>query len=133
MQSSFNTINNADDLIKRLTYIGDWIIYLLMAAAFIYIVWNVVMYMIRLREGDEKRKEASTHVIWGIIGLAIILSVWGLVNIILGTFRTDNNAPKDRFPTADFINSSQGSPAVQQGGPVIQGDSSSGYYKTPQQ
>jgi hypothetical protein len=98
-------ISNTNDLIQRLVGIGNVIIYLLMALAFIYIIWQTVMYFIKSKEGDESRKESGKNIIWGIIGLAIIMSIWGLVNILLNTFGTYNNVPKDRFPSADFVNS----------------------------
>lgn len=99
-----NTINNANDLITRLLSIFDTAVYLLIALGFIYIVWNIVMYFIKGKEGDENRSEARKHAMWGIVGLAIILSVWGLVNILVNTFRTDTNAPVRDFPVADFVN-----------------------------
>lgn len=103
-QTAFNTINNANDLYGRLMYIGNLIIYLLVAGGVVFIVWNIVIYFIKGKEGDESRKESGKHIMWGIVGLAIILSVWGLVNILINTFRTNPNGPRDRFPKADFVN-----------------------------
>ncbi|MBU6426985.1 hypothetical protein KGQ27_01970 [Patescibacteria group bacterium] len=102
-----NQINNANDVVKFLVSVGNVIIYLLIAAAVVFIVWNTVVYFVRGKQGDENRKEAGQHIMWGIIGLAIILSVWGLVNIVLNTFVTNNNVPTNKFPTADFINNNQ--------------------------
>lgn len=118
--NQIDKITNANELVSWLSSIGNVIIYLLIAFAVVYIVWNIVIYFVKGKAGDENRKEAGQHLMWGIVGLAIILSVWGLVNIILGTFRTDNNAPKDRFPTADFINSQSGQNAVQYQTPSFQ-------------
>ncbi|MFA6404457.1 MAG: pilin [Candidatus Paceibacterota bacterium] len=107
-QTVFNTINNANDLFGRLMYLGNLIIYLLIALGVVYIVWNIVIYFIKGKEGDENRRESGKHIMWGIVGLAIILSVWGLVNILVNTFRTNPNEPRDRFPNADFVNSQSG-------------------------
>ncbi|MBI2628062.1 MAG: hypothetical protein HYW71_01335 [Candidatus Niyogibacteria bacterium] len=35
---------------------------------------------------EEKRKEGRDHIIYGLIGLFIMVAVWGLVNAIAGTF-----------------------------------------------
>ncbi|MEK9177939.1 MAG: hypothetical protein AAB777_02340, partial [Patescibacteria group bacterium] len=54
----------------------------------------------------SKKTIALGNIGYGLVGLAIIVSIWGLVNILVGTFNTaPNNAPKERFPSADFINS----------------------------
>jgi len=41
----------------------------------------------------EKRKEARGYMVWGVISLFVMVSVWGLVNILVRTFSLDNNAP----------------------------------------
>jgi hypothetical protein len=58
----------------------------LVSLAVIYIIWNVVQYFIKPSEGD--RKDAGMNILWGIIGLFVIVSIWGLVNIFTNTFKT---------------------------------------------
>ena len=80
-------ITNVNNLTSRFLGIGNTFIYVLVALAVIFIVWNVVMYLIR--GGDEEgRKAARNNVIWGIVGLFVIVSIWGLVNILTNTFAT---------------------------------------------
>lgn len=95
-------IRNVNNLATRLLGIGNLIIYFLISLALIYITWNIVHYFIRPAGGD--RKEAGMNILWGIIGLFVIVSIWGLVNLLVNTFYTNPNIPKDRFPTADFVN-----------------------------
>jgi hypothetical protein len=102
--SNVGRIDNANDLVKKIVAIGDVVIYLLISFAVIYIIWYTVLYFIKGEKGDESRKVAGTQIIWGIVGLAIILSIWGLVNILLGTFSVNNQLPLNRVPSADFIN-----------------------------
>lgn len=57
---------------------------------------------------DDKKKEgARTIILWGLIILAVMVSVWGLVSIIQGLFGVDstNNARPDfpSFPTKTTI------------------------------
>lgn len=81
-------ITNATTLTQKLVDIGNVFIYLLVSLAIIFIVWNVVMVLIK---GDkpEERAEAIKKIGYGVLGLAIIVSVWGLVNIVVGTFKTN--------------------------------------------
>ncbi|MFA6459557.1 MAG: pilin [Candidatus Paceibacterota bacterium] len=65
---------------------------LLMGLAVLFFVWYVIKYFIR--SGDSKeRTEASQYVLWSIIGFFVILSFWGLVNILSSTFNLNTNAP----------------------------------------
>jgi hypothetical protein len=44
---------------------------------------------------EEKRKGARNTIIWGIIILFVMVSVWGLVNVLRNTFSLDNQVPDD--------------------------------------
>lgn len=79
-------ITDVNSLSSKLINIGNLFTYLLIALAVIYIIWNVVMYMIK--PGEDDRKVAGKAILYGIVGLFVILSIWGLVNILVGTFRT---------------------------------------------
>ncbi len=104
--SGTNVVTDAESLTKKLADLGNVAIYLLVALAIIFIVWNVVASLIYSSD-PSKKTVALGNIGYGIAGLAIIVSIWGLVNILIGTFRTTpNNAPTERFPNADFINSS---------------------------
>lgn len=54
------------------------------ALGLVYFVWGVVMYVIA--DGEEAKKKGKNHMIYGIIGLAVIVGIWGLVNIVVATF-----------------------------------------------
>lgn len=55
------------------------------ALAFLVFVWGVVNYFI-LHGGDEgKRAEGREFALWGIIGIAVLFSVWGFVSLLLST------------------------------------------------
>ena len=80
-------ITNVNTLASRLLAIGNIVLYLLIALAVIFIVWNVVMALIK--GGDPAAKKiALGNIGYGVLGLAIIVSIWGLVNILTETFNT---------------------------------------------
>ncbi len=55
------------------------------ALAFLVFVWGVVKYFI-LNAGDEaKRAEGRAFVLWGLLGMVLLFSVWGFVNLLLST------------------------------------------------
>jgi hypothetical protein len=55
-------------------------------------VWGVVQYWINA-EDEAKREQGKKLMIWGLIAVTVILSIWGLVNILGGTFHLENAAP----------------------------------------
>lgn len=60
------------------------IIPILIAAGLAYFIYGVIMFVIA---GDADKKEGARKiVIQGIIGLFVIVSIWGLVGIIQSTF-----------------------------------------------
>jgi len=61
----------------------------------------VVQYLIKGKEGDETRRAAGMQIFWGIVGLAIIVSLWGIVNLVLNTFWTNTSRPD--LPNANFV------------------------------
>ena len=53
--------------------------------AVVWFTWNVIKYAM---SADEKGKEqAKSQMVWGIITITVIVSVWGLVNILRVLFR----------------------------------------------
>jgi hypothetical protein len=57
---------------------------LLFAAAFFFFLWGVFKF-VRAAGDEEARKEGRDHIIYGIIGLAVMASVYGLVNFLTGS------------------------------------------------
>ncbi len=61
------------------------VIPVIFALAFAAFVWGAVDYLF-IHGGDEtKREEGRKFMFWGIIGLIVLFSVWGFVNIMLST------------------------------------------------
>ena len=57
---------------------------ILITAALVYFIWGVISYVIA-KDADDKEKARSV-VTRGILGLFIVVSVWGLIGIIQSTF-----------------------------------------------
>ncbi|HYD93377.1 MAG TPA: hypothetical protein VEB18_02900 [Candidatus Paceibacterota bacterium] len=84
-----NSIFSAAEVITRI--INGVVIPLVFAVAFIVFIVGVVRYFIA-NEGDD-RKNARSLMIYGILGFFVMVAVWGLVNILLGTFNLNQNTP----------------------------------------
>ena len=82
-----------DSLLNNIkTEIVNPAIYLLLALAGVYFVWGVFSF-ISNQENDEGREKGKQHMIWGIIGIFIMLSAFGIIKMIAGTFGVDSYMP----------------------------------------
>jgi hypothetical protein len=102
-------ITNVNNLSTRLIGIGNIVTYILVALAVIYIVYNVVQFMIKPPGGE--REGALANIGWGILGLFIIVSLWGLVNILTNTFKT--TPTQQAIPNLSNVTVGGGIPANQ--------------------
>jgi len=76
------TLANIKDILN--VFIG-----VLFVLVTIYFIWGVMGYI--FAGGEEKKLEdGKKHMIWGIVGMAVMAGAWGLVNILLTTFGVGN-------------------------------------------
>ena len=67
--------------------------------ALIYFIWQVVQYVIAADE--EQKTDARKKMLYGVVGLFVIIAIWGLVNFIgayLGVDPTTNPIVVPRIP-----------------------------------
>ena len=85
---SLSSINNVNDVTNTFQSLLDLATSIIVALAVVFIIWNVVKYLIQGGADADKRKEAQSAIFAGIIGLFVIVSIWGLVSILKNTFVT---------------------------------------------
>ena len=78
------TTSGLSDIISKISAILSSILPLLVSLGVIYFIWGMVQYFIA--DGEEAKKTGRDRIIYGIIGLAVIVSIWGLVAILNQTF-----------------------------------------------
>ncbi len=67
-------------LLCRVGFLLNALIPILISLGVVYFLWGVVSYM--FGKSDEAKKEGKNRIIWGLVGVAVIVSVWGLVAIL---------------------------------------------------
>ena len=80
----------------KATNIGNLIVQLAISLAVVWIIVNVVRYLIATND-PAHRTSAGWGILWGVVGLFVILSVWGLVYILRNSFRTQDNIPQNQI------------------------------------
>ena len=77
--TAFNSL-----LQKIINNVVNPVIYLLMALAVVYFVWGVMVF-IKSADDATERQKGYNHMIWGIVGIFIMVSAKGIINLILNT------------------------------------------------
>ena len=84
-------INNINDVTNKFTSILNTTTVIIVSIAVLWIVINVVRYLVGGKD-SEKRKEGGMRIFFGIVGLFVIISIWGIVSIFKNSFATNNTA-----------------------------------------
>ncbi len=66
--------------------INGVLIPIIFAIAFIVFLWGIFKYFIASGANPDERAKGKSLLMYGLIGFAIMLSLWGLVNIVVNTF-----------------------------------------------
>jgi hypothetical protein len=64
---------------------------LLFTLALIYFLWGVVQYVLNLNN-PAGRQTGQMHMFWGVIGLGIMLSAFGIVNFVFNSVNDPDDA-----------------------------------------
>jgi len=75
-------VENIPILSKINTEIVNPIIQLLIAAAVVVFIYGMIQ---MVRGEDDARNAGKRHALWGIIGIFIMVSVFGILNVICNT------------------------------------------------
>jgi hypothetical protein len=86
------SLGNLDSLVINIRNLINNILPVLLALAVLYFFWGLITY-IRAAGDPKKADEGKSIMIWGIVALFVMVSVWGLVNILVRSFNLDNTAP----------------------------------------
>lgn len=106
------TPNNFKEVINNVIIGGLLrpLIPLLIGLAVVVFIYGVFLLMIN--DGGEKKEEGKQYMLWGIIGIFIMVSVWGLVAIVSNTFDLNNTPQTIQINTSGLnVNSYGGSVA----------------------
>lgn len=93
-----NSIQDAGTTIINI--IDNVLVPIIFALAFLMFIWGIFRYFIQGGHDEEKRAEGRNLMIWGLIGFFVMVSVWGLVHVLLGTFNLQKTAPS--YPVAPY-------------------------------
>jgi len=97
-------VSTIKDVLCRMAEILNYLIPFLLVLGVVYFVWGVVQYMIR--DEEEAKKKGRNKIIYGLIGLVVIVSLWGIVTLVIDTLGIDTAELAQITPTTNFSQTS---------------------------
>lgn len=70
---------------KMITLIIDPALRVVFTLGLFLFLWGVVEFLYKLSKG-EVSSEGKNHMIWGLVGMLIMVSVYGIIALIVNTF-----------------------------------------------
>lgn len=87
---------------KADTLIINPAIKLLFAVALVYFLWGVFQF-ISNADNDEKKTIGKSHMLWGVVGLTIMMGVFAIMNIILSTLNLNKGGATNIVPESGKV------------------------------
>lgn len=100
-------------------FLDRYLIPLIFAVAIIVFIIGVYRFFIAGAGEDEKRKEGRTFILYGIGGLVVMVSLWGIVNLLVSSLGMTPDA-RARLPSFFRMgpDSPRGAPLIRDTGPT---------------
>lgn len=93
----------ATELIKKINaVIVNPIIAVMFACALFIFIWGVRAY-ISGADNPEVRQKGANQMMWGVIGMSIMMMTFGIIRIVLKTFGITSGATKESQETIQAI------------------------------
>lgn len=86
MQSQIDNI-----ILKVNTLIVNPIIILMFSVALVAFLWGVKDYIVHA-DDQEARAKGTQHILWGLVGMTIMISTFAIMHLIIKTFSLDSSA-----------------------------------------
>ena len=89
--------SNIETLFDAAADVMNYIVVFIIALAVIFFLVSLVKYI--LKAGNEAdQKAARSSMVWGIVIIAVMVSVWGLVEVLQGAFGVDSDTAEFQTP-----------------------------------
>ena len=78
------------DLFDDISDVIDKLIPILIALAFLVFVWGLIVFI--MQSGDERAvAEGRRKMVWGVLALFVIVSIWGIISLLQGWIGADSD------------------------------------------
>jgi len=81
---------DVDVLVQNInTLIINPLLALLFAVGLLVFLWGMVEFLFGVSQGSDKKEDGKQHMLWGVIGMFIMVAAMAIIRLILNTFGLD--------------------------------------------
>ena len=102
VQPYTGVLGTITQVLNRFGTLINFVIPFIIGLAVFVILWGIFTYITHSAE-EEKRAQAKSFIVWGIIGVFCMLSFWGFVNILSNSIDLDTAIDSSQFPKAQHL------------------------------
>ncbi len=72
--------------VNSIVSVGNTVVVpIIFALAFLTFLWGILQNFFFHGDSEEGRRTGRAFILWGVLGMVLLFSVWGVVNIIITT------------------------------------------------
>jgi len=92
LAASAQGLSGIETIATSIRTILNIVIYIMFALLIIYFIWGVIQY-VSAGGDEEKLKAGKQHMIWGIVGIAVVGAIWGVASWLWNVFGVTGGTP----------------------------------------
>jgi hypothetical protein len=69
-----------------LGFLNGYVVPLLLAVAFLVFIWGMFKFFVQGGASEESRGEGKKLALWAVLGFVLIVSLWGIANVVADGF-----------------------------------------------
>lgn len=99
------TLAPFEKILTAITAFIDVLVPVIFAIALVVFLWGVFKYFIQGGASEEARDSGKQLVMWSIIGFTLMVTVWGIVNVLVTTlgFGSDTRPKIPTFGNTSYL------------------------------
>ena len=85
-------MESGEEILQRIiTYLIDPALRVIFTLGLFFFVWGIIQFLWGVQKGHPEN-EGKQHMVWGLVGMLIMVSVYGIIALIINSFGLQTSA-----------------------------------------
>jgi hypothetical protein len=96
-------LGNIETLVRSIGRLIDIALPIVVALGLLAFFYGLALFIFKSGDSDEEKKKGRSIMIWGIVALFVMVSVWGLVRFVGSAFGISQGQSSGDIPSVEGI------------------------------